>query len=105
MRIHRLKIDPLPLADLLTRKKTAEVRKFDRDYQVGDELYVYEFLRGADGGFTGTWASLKVSHIVKPSEYGLPADVGVMSVIVTGTGRLAPWDAIAIYDAGQPIKP
>lgn len=108
MRIHRLKVDPAPLADLITRKKTAEVRRFDRDFQVGDDVYVYEYSRRIDDAdpaafFTGSWAQLKISHILPPGQYGLPADVGVMSVILVGYGRLPPKTAEQIYNAGQPI--
>jgi hypothetical protein len=112
-RIHRLKIDPRPLADLISRKKTAEVRKFDRAFNVGDDVYVYEYLRSAGTpGFTGSWAQLKISHITRPGEYGLPsgeglggAPLGVLSVILVGYGRLPSQTVAQIYEAGQPIAP
>jgi len=112
MRIHRLKIDPAPLAALISRRKTAEVRKADRDFAIGDELFVYEFLRSEGTGFTGSYAQLKVTDIVLPGEYGLPprllvggSPICVMSVTLIGYGRLPALTAEQIYTAGQPIDP
>jgi hypothetical protein len=65
MRIHDLKIDPQPFADLVSGAKTGEVRNDDRGFEVGDTVRF-------PGGHCCT-----ISHIQRG--YGLPDGLCVLS--------------------------
>jgi len=43
MIVHRVKIEPRYIERLLSGQKTFEIRKNDRDYQVGDRLSMYPY--------------------------------------------------------------
>lgn len=83
MTIHELKTWPEPFESVLAGAKRHEVRKFDRDYQVGDTLYLREWLPGAQGGYTGREIRCRVTCVTKPGTWGLPDDIGVMSIETT----------------------
>ncbi|OCG09714.1 DUF3850 domain-containing protein [Gilliamella apicola] len=69
MKCHYLKIDPEHLEQVMLGNKTAEVRFNDRDFQVGDLL----FLRGySDGEYTDNQAIMKITHIVDDDKYMQP---------------------------------
>lgn len=70
--IHQLKIYPQYLQALVNGKKTFEVRKNDRNYQIGDIL---EF---KDGEFSDNFFRFRVSYI--HSGIGMLPDYIVMSV-------------------------
>lgn len=77
--IHELKSHPAEFDALAVRTKRHEVRRFDRDYQVGD----YLFLRRWDpetGKYTGEQLFREITHITPPGAFGLPDDVGVLAV-------------------------
>jgi hypothetical protein len=76
---HDLKIDPDQLSELVRGAKTHEVRVFDRDYKVGQTLRLGGYDR-ALRVYTGEGALVEVTCITWPGTFGLPADVGVMSV-------------------------
>lgn len=79
--VHYLKTDPEPFNAMKRGLKLCEVRKFDRDFRVGDVLVLSAFDRSpATLGYTGEKLRMQVTHIVPPGSYGLPKDVGVMSV-------------------------
>lgn len=87
MTTHELKINPEFLEPIWKENKRCEVRKFDRDYKVGDTL----ILRAWDGeNYTGVQVTVKVRHIIFPGTYGLPETIGVMSIVpVTFVGANA----------------
>lgn len=62
MKIHALKIRDEYFVDILKREKTFEIRKNDRDFQVGDEviLQVYE-----DGEYTGDELRCNIVYIIE----------------------------------------
>lgn len=76
---HELKIDPQRLAEVMARTKTHEVRLFERDYRVGNTLKLNGYDRAASV-YTGEWAIVRVTNITAPGQYGLNANVGVMSI-------------------------
>lgn len=80
---HDLKVWPQQFEALNTCAKMHEVRKFDRDYRVGDTLNLREF-DPASGEYTGRRTLRMVTHITAPGTFGLPPDVGVMSVSLGG---------------------
>ena len=75
---HRLKCDPQPFYDLWGGIKKCEVRINDRDYQIGDFLFIGLF---RDGEFVPEHdIEAEVIHI--QTGYGLPKDIIVMSLNV-----------------------
>jgi hypothetical protein len=79
---HTLKIDPQQLAAIIAGTKTHEVRVFDRDLHVAQLLQLMAFDRKRSE-YTGQWAEVKITDITEPGTYGLPATVGVMSIVLT----------------------
>jgi len=74
---HVLKIHPAPLADLLSGAKTAEVRRNDRGFQVGDTVRLME-VNPETGNWTGAADHVRtISHI--QTGYGLPDGMCVLS--------------------------
>lgn len=80
-RVHRIKADPGPFRLIWAGLKPFEVRKFDRDYRVGDMLRISEFDRDSRE-YSGAWVMARITCIVRPKEYGLPEDVGVLGIEV-----------------------
>ncbi|AYB47147.1 DUF3850 domain-containing protein [Paenibacillus lautus] len=64
---HELKILPEYFQDVWNRTKTFEVRKNDRSYAVGDELFLREW--APDTGYTGSGLVRRVSYMLDDSEY------------------------------------
>lgn len=74
---HVMKIHPAPLADLLSGAKTAEVRRNDRGFQVGDTVRLME-VNPETGNWTGGADHVRIiSHI--QTGYGLPEGMCVLS--------------------------
>lgn len=76
---HELKIDPERIGEILRGDKTHEIRVFDRDFQVGHVLRLREYDRRSKS-YTLKHAFVRVTNITAPGTYGLPHDVGVMSI-------------------------
>lgn len=80
---HVLKIHPAPLADLLSGAKTAEVRRNDRGFQMGDTVRLME-VNPETGNWTGTADHVRtISHI--QTGYGLPDGLCVLSYAALAT--------------------
>lgn len=77
--VHNLKTDPEPFAEVKAGRKRYEVRRFDRDYRVGDRLVLQEFDRTTKK-YSGDSVVVVVVHILSPGSYGMPEDVGVMGI-------------------------
>jgi Domain of unknown function (DUF3850) len=77
--VHHLKCDPEMFNAVKGGRKFCEVRVFDRDYRIGDYLVLSAYDR-AERRYTGENMRVQVTHIVAPGTYGLPLDVGVMSI-------------------------
>lgn len=97
---HELKTWPEPFARIDAGVKTYEVRKSDRDFQVGDTLRLREWdpkpgpsrlVTPASGppprGYTGNELYVRVVHITMPGQWGLPADVCVMGIELIKEGE------------------
>jgi hypothetical protein len=78
--VHELKVWPAQFNALDTGVKGHEVRRFDRDYRVGDRLLLREFDPDRQA-FTGRTLTRVVTHMTNPGTFGLPADIGVMTVV------------------------
>src|SRR5688572_14564947 len=78
---HRLKSQPGPFMDVWLRVKRHEVRKFDRKFEVGDIVELYEFdterPEGKQAG--GLEVITRITNITPPGSWGLPDDIGVFS--------------------------
>ena len=64
-RTHELKIAPQYFREIANGNKPFEVRRNDRDYQVGDILKLREY----DGDYSGQEISAKVTYILDDPAY------------------------------------
>lgn len=78
-RRHHLKCDPVPFDLAVRRLKPYEVRKFDRDFRVGDIVVLQEFDRDSRT-YSGRTEERRITTITEPGTYGLPPDVGVLGL-------------------------
>ena len=81
---HELKVWPEPFRGLVSGEKSYEVRVNDRDYRVGDTLYLHEY----DGGaYTGTMVAATVIHMTDDAPPSpLPRGVVVLGLKVSYIG-------------------
>ena len=80
-KLHTIKVDHKFFDALTYGNKTAEFRKNDRDYEVGDILYQEEVMGEGDAmEKTGGWILQEVTHIVHGPAYGIPDEYCMMSV-------------------------
>lgn len=61
--VHKLKIHPSYYEDVVSGKKTFEVRLNDRNYAIGDILRLREWL--PKEGYTGRAKSVRVCYILR----------------------------------------
>jgi len=81
--IHELKTHPEPFDDIIYGRKTYEIRKADRDFKVGDFLFLREWkpLGGVGpSGYTGREIVAHVMHMTKGGQWGLPEDVCLLGI-------------------------
>lgn len=71
--VHQLKCAANYFDDVISGRKTFEVRKNDRDFHVGDYLALNEL--AANGTETGTSAIFHVHYILDDKAYCLPGYV------------------------------
>lgn len=75
--IHDLKILPQYFEDVKSCKKNFELRKNDRDFEVGDTLILREW----NGKYTGRFIKRKIKYIYKGcGEYGLSKDYSILGL-------------------------
>lgn len=75
--IHELKIIPEYYNDIISGRKTFEVRFNDRNYQVGDVLVLREY---EDGEYTGRAIERKVIYILDETSGYVLKDHVIMSL-------------------------
>lgn len=79
MKLHEIKIENKYFWNVALGKKTAEIRKNDRDYQIGDILYLKEIEMLRDEIiYTGNYVLVQITHIVKAEEFKGLSDNYVM---------------------------
>lgn len=66
MKVHELKILPEHYQPVLDDLKKAELRKNDRDYQVGDHIVLKEW---ENGSYTGRQTGREIIHIADVGSY------------------------------------
>lgn len=75
---HELKIFPRWFDDVKSGKKRFELRKADRDYEVGDFLCLREF---ENGKYTGREVTVMITYILKGTgEYGLSEGYWILGI-------------------------
>lgn len=78
MKVHNLKCWPQYMPALWSGEKKFEVRVNDRDFQVGDELYLHEW-NPETKLHTGRGARFKITYMVQGAPF-LPDNLCVMSL-------------------------
>lgn len=76
---HELKTWPEYFQDIMEGSKTFEVRKNDRNYEVGDTLLLREYDPGAKE-YTGSEITVRVHYILNGGQFGIEKGFIVMSV-------------------------
>ena len=70
MKVHELKIEDKHFLKVALGKKTAEIRKNDRDYKVGDILVLKEIeMPKGKLIYTGCYVMAQITHIVTSEEF------------------------------------
>ncbi len=78
-KVHDLKCWPDSFAAVLDGRKTVELRLNDRDYMVGDRLFLREFMPiGCQ--YTGRVCAVDVTHVLVGGLFGLDLDYVALSV-------------------------
>lgn len=77
MKSHYLKTLPESFVPILRGKKSFDIRKNDRGFEVGDELVLLEW--SPEQGSTGRILRRTVRYMMQ-GVFGLPAEICVMSI-------------------------
>jgi len=77
--VHGLKILPHYFEDVKLNRKKFEIRKNDRNYKVGDELLLREFIPEI-GDYTGRICHRKIIYIFFGGEYGIDSDTVILGL-------------------------
>lgn len=87
---HKLKTWPDAFWAMWDGLKTFELRRDDRDFQVGDTLLLHEWDRSLRHGFTGAWIRAEVTFILRAGVFpGLEEGHVIMALRFVGQGRAA----------------
>lgn len=76
---HELKTWPKNFQMVLDGEKTFEVRRFDRDFKIGDYLYLKEYYPYTDA-YSGRVISCTVTYILMGGSFGIEPGFCVMSI-------------------------
>lgn len=76
-RKHELKILPKYLNDIWSGEKTFELRKNDREFNIGDSLILRAF---EEGEYTGDCMEVDVTYILNGGEYGLDKEYVILGI-------------------------
>ena len=84
MRTHNLKTWPSVFQAVWDGAKTAEFRRNDRDFAVGDNLLLKEFEPGqiTEGRYTGREILASVTHTAHGGQFDIPVNFCMMSIKV-----------------------
>ena len=84
MKLHELKIKNEYLVEVVMGRKTFELRKNDRDYQVGDLIRFIDIKQDSKGGldiYIDEDTLYKITYILKDvPEYGLDKDYCILGI-------------------------
>lgn len=85
---HKLKTWPDAFHAMWEGRKGFELRKADRDFQVGDVLLLQEWDANMRHKYTGAWMRARVTFILHAGIFpGLEDGFVIMSFAVTGKGQ------------------
>lgn len=91
--IHELKTWPHAFVEVLSGRKTYEIRRFDRPFKVRDVLKLREWRPNPIGtvpaGYTGRVVFAEITYITFPGQWGMPAPRWVDEDFDPGLGVLA----------------
>lgn len=77
---HELKTHPEPFAAIISGSKRYEIRSTcDRSFLVGDTLRLREF-DPTNERYTGFFLDVRVTHLTRGGEWGLPITLCVMGI-------------------------
>lgn len=79
MTVHMLKTWPIHFEAVNSWKKNFEVRKNDRDFQVGDQLILQEFAPEL-GVYTGRSIVANVQYILHGGQFGIESGYCVLGL-------------------------
>ncbi len=79
MKWHELKTWPDSFKAVKLGRKTHEVRRNDRDFQVGDVLVLKEYIP-EESTYTRDEIAVEVTYISKGGSFDLPPEMCVMSI-------------------------
>ena len=82
MKTHKLKVHPSIYRSIVSKVKTWEIRKNDRDFDVGDHLQLREYDPGPCGDYTGQSVIATVMYIMHGGRFGIPEGYCIMSIRV-----------------------
>jgi len=89
MKTHELKTDPKVFAESWNDRKHFEIRKDDRNFQVGDILILKEtkytgeeMKNGSPLFYTGFELPVRVTYKLPVGSYGLDAEWTVLSIVI-----------------------
>lgn len=82
MKKHEIKTWPDYYFRIFAGSKKFEVRKNDRDYQIGDILYLREY-DPAVNDYTGREMYCSVTYIIHGGSFGIEEGYCVMSIVQT----------------------
>jgi hypothetical protein len=75
---HRLKIMPEYFNDVIDKKKLFEIRKDDRNYEVGDLILLQEF---KSNKYTGREWLVQITHLLRDApQFGLQEGYVILSI-------------------------
>ena len=77
--IHELKTHPQYFSMVFAGTKKFEVRKNDRNYKLGDEILLKEFIPNEDK-YTGRILHRRIAYILNGGQFGIEAGYVVMSL-------------------------
>ena len=84
MKLHELKIKHEYLVEVTMGRKTFELRKNDRDYQVGDLIRFIDIKQDSKGGcdiYIDEETLYKITYVLKDvPEYGLDKDYCILGI-------------------------
>jgi hypothetical protein len=85
--VHKLKTWPLYFAAIVSGAKTFEVRKNDREFLVGDSLFLMEFCP-KDESYTGRQWVVIITYIFKGGAFGVDSSFSVLGIRQLSTAEL-----------------
>lgn len=108
---HSLKTWPESFEPIVAGQKTADFRKDDRRYNVGDTLRLREW--SPETSYTKRVVEVKVTHILRGPDFGVPEGYVMMSFSFDTEARPEPvvdylaetWDMFKIFCEGRGLNP